>query len=357
MYCDCCEIATLGCYNLIRELTWTTHNVNAEHWCPTLFSQDEVSTPGTEMFGLLPENDFFQQTICGTQVNFYKRGYMWYEFFTSNGNGQKMGQCFQLGGDIWQPPSDPCYTLEGGGCGYSWGPNSCKMYTAWPIFDCYYDEGITPYCSSPEPPPPSPPSLTPTIPDPVLNCNEWRYEGAPSADDLYTVWEDSTVCMANFAPFPTRLTLPIADNYEVTFLSAENPWFHPLRRCDEAFSAIFEQCVLGGNYYGGNYTITTETDQVIYVLRNSVYPDNPWRTGTSSEPQPSTPHEPTSTQEDPSTFEPTSNPQESSTQLTSTNESSSIEQAISSGESSDEPTSLTSATPSHPSETSFVETN
>src|SRR4051812_37493247 len=45
----------------------------------------------------------------------------------------------------------------------------------------------------------------------------------------------------------------------------------PLRYCKDAMQNIMDQCITGGNYWGGSWSLNGET----YTIYNSIYPANP----------------------------------------------------------------------------------
>ncbi|CAJ2513529.1 Uu.00g016480.m01.CDS01 [Anthostomella pinea] len=107
------------------------------------------------------------------------------------------------------------------------------------------------------------------------NTDQERQDSTPSGSQIQTALTSNdnldTICGGTFLTGSSNQLENSFSHGSVQFEIKRTDSTVAVRYCQEAFSNIIDQCVTGGNYWGGTWSLNGE----IYSISNTVYPDNP----------------------------------------------------------------------------------
>ncbi|KAK7191767.1 hypothetical protein PSPO01_02216 [Paraphaeosphaeria sporulosa] len=119
----------------------------------------------------------------------------------------------------------------------------------------------------------------------AADCSQQRKEGDPTsaeiADALTKNNALSNICSGNFSPQST--TDNTWNYWYMNYIVHRDDSNKPLENCNDAFQNIIDQCIYGGNYWGGEWSL----NGFKYSITNSIYdqtPNNPLAPGDAGGP-------------------------------------------------------------------------
>ncbi|KAL5427176.1 hypothetical protein PMIN04_001451 [Paraphaeosphaeria minitans] len=121
----------------------------------------------------------------------------------------------------------------------------------------------------------------------AADCSQQRKEGDPSgvqiADALTKNNALSNICSGNFSP--QSETDNTWNYWYINYIVHRDDGTQALQNCNDAFQNIIDQCISGGNYWGGEWSL----NGFKYSISNSIYdqtPNNPLAPGDAGGPLP-----------------------------------------------------------------------
>ncbi|KAK6416407.1 hypothetical protein LTR95_017455, partial [Oleoguttula sp. CCFEE 5521] len=106
----------------------------------------------------------------------------------------------------------------------------------------------------------------------AADCTQQRRDGDPSGSDIATELKGSgnihSMCNSGFPPGSDLVgTFNLAS---IIFKITRNDASQPLQHCEDAFNDILDQCVDGGDFWGGVWSLDGES----YDVTDNAYPDH-----------------------------------------------------------------------------------
>ncbi|KAL8800617.1 MAG: hypothetical protein Q9200_007195 [Gallowayella weberi] len=102
--------------------------------------------------------------------------------------------------------------------------------------------------------------------------NQQRHTGDPSGDDIATALTKdaqlSSVCSGNFPPGNDRIAT--YNHWSMIYNVTRDDPSQDLQSCQDGFQNVIDQCISGGNYWGGKWSLNGFT----YSIYNKAYPLN-----------------------------------------------------------------------------------
>ncbi|KAL8798753.1 MAG: hypothetical protein Q9182_006414 [Xanthomendoza sp. 2 TL-2023] len=102
--------------------------------------------------------------------------------------------------------------------------------------------------------------------------NQQRHTGDPSGDDIATALTKdaqlSSVCSGTFPPGNDRIAT--YNHWSMMYNITRDDPSQDLQSCQDGFQNVIDQCISGGNYWGGKWSL----DGFIYSIYNKAYPLN-----------------------------------------------------------------------------------